>query len=112
MEEGKEEGKSPVKEETGQDSNDGNMNIQEPVVKEKKPPVTPLDLELQRVMGTGLQYLSPEDVRSLLRQVWLRDSSVLAGILGVLKFNSSSHPTDIFFLTTIPVAPPVFRPVS
>lgn len=60
----------------------------------------------------SIKYLSPEDVRVHLREMWKNESTIMASLFGCMKTSTSPHPTDVFFITCLVVIPSRFRPVS
>ena len=73
-------------------------------------------------MCTEQQYLTPLEAMSHLRQIWDRDPLLMMSAFPCLKKSeevscemedkASPHPTDMFFMDTVPVPPSRFRPVS
>jgi len=63
---------------------------------------------------TSHQYLTPIDLKALLRQVWKNDKQLLKAIIGMFNIDEDDTicPTDVFFLDIVPVSPSRFRPVS
>ncbi|KAG0711590.1 DNA-directed RNA polymerase I subunit RPA1 [Chionoecetes opilio] len=57
-------------------------------------------------------YITSEQARDMLRQCWEKNQDVLASLYPVLSASQNFHPTDIFFLTTLMVVPPRFRPCN
>ena len=63
---------------------------------------------------TSHQYLTPIDLKALLRQVWKNDRKLLKAVIGMFNIDEddTTCPTDVFFLDIVPVSPSRFRPVS
>ncbi|KAK7076458.1 hypothetical protein SK128_026044, partial [Halocaridina rubra] len=55
-------------------------------------------------------YLTALQVQDALRKCWQNDSEVLSCLYPVLATTKIKHPTDMFFLNTLLVIPPKFRP--
>ncbi|CAH1774106.1 unnamed protein product [Owenia fusiformis] len=64
---------------------------------------------------TEQMYLTPEQARQDLRLIWQNCGPLLRKIYGCLDVpvtDTDSYPTDMFFLSVVPVPPSRFRPIS
>ena len=59
-------------------------------------------------------YLTPLMAKDHLRKLWKNDRDLLRHVMGALNIADAhaQHPTDVFFLDTMPVCPSRFRPVG
>nr|CAG4649915.1 EOG090X00BV [Sida crystallina] len=57
-------------------------------------------------------YLTAQDAREHLREVWANDQELFGALFPVLRTTDSKYPTDVFFLDVIPVIPSRFRPIN
>ncbi|XP_045123262.1 DNA-directed RNA polymerase I subunit RPA1-like isoform X2 [Portunus trituberculatus] len=57
-------------------------------------------------------YITSEQARDILRKCWHKNQEVLSALYPVLAASELEHPTDIFFLNTLMVVPPKFRPCN
>lgn len=60
----------------------------------------------------GWVYILPSDSKNHLRELWFNEGFFMKEIVPVLKSISEPHPTDLFFMTVIPVTPINTRPVN
>lgn len=57
------------------------------------------------------KYVTPEESKRYMRQIWAEEEEFLGHILSVLNGVKCEHPTDVFFFEVIPVPPTNVRPV-
>lgn len=62
------------------------------------------------IVSDSQSYVTPEQVRNALRKVWLKDSELLKHLYPILGCSEWENPTDMFFLHTLLVIPPKYRP--
>ncbi|XP_050436612.1 DNA-directed RNA polymerase I subunit RPA1 [Adelges cooleyi] len=55
-------------------------------------------------------YLFPQEIKNLLRQIWINEKHFIAALLPVLARIDSEYPTDACFMTEILVTPSNLRP--
>nr|CAG4647637.1 EOG090X00BV [Moina brachiata] len=82
--------------------------VQEVKSKTKKPTVR----SVKKAGNMPVMYLTPDDARDHLREVWKYDKEVFCQLYPVLSKTNTEHPTDVFFLEVVPVIPNKFRPVN
>ncbi|KAG8244811.1 DNA-directed RNA polymerase I subunit RPA1 [Homalodisca vitripennis] len=68
--------------------------------------------ELTPIREGGFVYLLPSESMVHLRAIWANEEKLMKEIVPVLKSVSGPHPTDLFFMTVVPVTPINARPVN
>ncbi|CAG9831713.1 unnamed protein product [Diabrotica balteata] len=66
----------------------------------------------QKVTGMESKYITPEESRQYLRDIWRQEKEFLQQLVSVLSNVDCEHPTDAFYFEVIPVPPPNVRPVN
>lgn len=65
--------------------------------------------------GGSQTFLTAVQARKHLRELWLKEHTVLGYLFGSMREAQSrgiEHPTDLFFIEVLAISPPKFRPVS
>ena len=57
-------------------------------------------------------FLTPKQIQMTLRKCWKNDKVVLSSLYPILSSVEREYPTDLFFLNTLLVIPPKFRPYN
>ncbi|KAG7161070.1 DNA-directed RNA polymerase I subunit RPA1-like [Homarus americanus] len=60
----------------------------------------------------GQSYITCDQARAILRKCWAREEGLLKCLYPILASSKSEHPTDMFFLSTLLVIPPKYRPCN
>lgn len=68
--------------------------------------------KLPPVKEGGHTYVLPSESIEYLRKIWENEKRFLKYILPILKTTTAEFPTDLFFLTVIPVTPTNTRPIN
>lgn len=68
--------------------------------------------KLPSVKEGGHTYILPSESIEYLRKIWENEKQFLKYMLPILKTTTAKFPTDLFFLTVIPVTPTNTRPVN
>lgn len=66
---------------------------------------------LGKIKSFEAKYVTPDESRSYMRQVWENEKDLMREIIAVLGGIQGEYPTDIFYWDIIPVIPPNLRPV-
>lgn len=72
----------------------------------------PKEGETLEEMVDAQSYITSEQARDMLRKCWEKNQDLLSALYPILSTSTLPHPTDVFFLTTLLVVPPKFRPCN
>nr|XP_023017078.1 uncharacterized protein LOC111506283 [Leptinotarsa decemlineata] len=65
-----------------------------------------------RVSEAQSRYITPEESRKYMRNIWKNEKDFLVQLISVLSDITMEHPTDALFFEVLPVPPNNVRPVS
>lgn len=65
-----------------------------------------------KIYDEGYIYIMPSEAMEFMRKIWHNDESLMKEIVPLLKTISGPDPTDIFFMSVVPVTPINMRPIK